>query len=61
MRTMVTLFWDANDFGLQSHAEVSATYATVEDAVRQAEHDMTLGRHPLRVEEDGNIVWTPET
>ena len=56
---MVTLYWDAQDFGIKSRKEVTANYASVEDAVRQAEHDLTLGRHPLRVEEDGQVVWTP--
>jgi hypothetical protein len=58
-----TLFWHTQTFGDRfrraGHSEIKAHYATVADAVAQAEHDQRLGRRPLRVEDEaGQIVWT---
>lgn len=50
------LVWDAKDFGLDRD-EVVANYASLEDAKRQAEHDLAHGRHPLRIEYAGKTVW----
>lgn len=57
---MVYLLWLARDFGVgQPEGTVKARYATLEEAKAQAEHDLTLGRHPLRiVSEDGTkVLW----
>ena len=61
---MPTLVWDSASFGTRfkrvGHDEVTANYDTVGDAIRQANHDHKLGRQPLRVEDDGNVMWTPD-
>jgi hypothetical protein len=60
---MVTLIWAAREqrFIRAGYPEIRAVFATVEDAQRQAAHDLTLGKQPLRIEDEhGHIVWTPE-
>lgn len=56
---MVHLIWKSSDFGISSTAEVKAVYNTLEEAQRQGEHDLKLGRHPLRIEDadTGKILW----
>ena len=56
---MVYLIWDGRACGLAQIPEVRAPYATLEEAQAQAEHDLTQGRQPLRIE-DGDtqeVLW----
>lgn len=56
---MVHLLWAANDFGITTSDTVKAIYNTYEEALAQAEHDLALGRHPLKIVDlSGLIRWT---
>ena len=60
---MVTLIWATREqrFIRAGYPEIRAAYATLEDARRQAEHDLAQDKQPLRIEDEaGRIVWTPE-
>lgn len=59
---MVYLISDGRACGLAQVPEVRAAYATLEEAQTQAEHDATMGRTPLRIEDadTGAVLWKPE-
>jgi len=56
---MVTLFYDAKDFGFHSFPHVKAHYNTLEEAMMQAEHNLkTNAQRPVKIEdEQGAILW----
>lgn len=56
---MVYLIADGRASGMAQLVEVRAPYATLEEAQAQAEHDLTQGRQPLRIEdaETGEVLW----
>lgn len=56
---MVYLIWDGRACGLAQIPEVRAPYATLTEAQMQAEHDLTQGRQPLRIEDadTGKVLW----
>lgn len=58
---MFYLFWDAKDFGLSMFIkEVKAPYNSLEEAMMQATHDLTLPnpKSVLRIEDEtGKVVW----
>lgn len=56
---MVYLIWQGSDFGMAVAPEVKAAYASFEEALAQAEHDLSLGRHPLRIEDADTheVLW----
>lgn len=58
---MVYLILDGRASGMAQLVEVRAPYATLEEAQAQAEHDLTQGRQPLRIEdaETGTVLWAP--
>lgn len=63
---MYFLIWNSDDFGRRfrraGHAEVRAKYVTAEEAIEQGDHDLNIGRHPLRVEdEEGNVLYEWKT
>jgi hypothetical protein len=60
---MVYLFWAPQDFGLAEAPAAKAVYNSLDEAQAQAEHDLQLGRHPLRVEDadTGAVLWEAPT
>lgn len=56
---MFILFMDAKEFGFHSVPYVKAHYATYEEALAQAEHNLAQGKQrPVKIEdEDGNELW----
>lgn len=56
---MVYLVWDGRACGLAQLPEVRAPYATLDEALSQAEHDLLQGRIPLRIEDADTqeVLW----
>jgi hypothetical protein len=56
---MVILYTDARAAGVADVPVIQAVYETLEAAQAQAEHDLTTGRTPLRIEDQatGEVLW----